>query len=72
MLFSIFLPLTAMVWVTLPKSKTEKIAVKISAVVIPIIVIDIVILMFTGNIAVHYENTSLKINATYWTDLAID
>lgn len=103
MLFSIFLPLTAMVWVmvcvisamviiptvysyyiykqhkkegiiytTPPRSKAEKIAVKISAIVVPIILIGAAVLMFTGNIEVHCEDTSFTINATYWTDLEID
>lgn len=103
MLFSIFLPLTAMVWVmvcvisamaiipivysyyiykqhkkegivytTPPRSKAEKIAVKISAIIVPIILVGVAVLMFTGNIEVHCEDTSFAINATYWTDLEID
>ena len=103
MLFSIFLPLTAMVWVmvcvisamviiptvysyyiykqhkkegivytTPPRSKAEKIAVKISAIIVPIILVGVAVLMFTGNIEVHCEDTSFTINATYWTDLEID
>ena len=103
MLFSNFLPPTAMVWVmvgaiaamvlipmaysyyiyrqhqkegiayvTSPRSNGEKITIRISAVILPIILIGTAILMFTGNIVVHCEDTSLKINATYWTDLAVD
>lgn len=103
MLFSIFLPLKAMVWFVLcvivamvimptvysyhiykqhqkkgivyvapPKGKAERFAGRISAVIVPIIFIGVGILMFTGNIAVHCEDTSLKINATYWTDLDVD
>ena len=103
MLFSIFFPLTAMVWVmacvitamviipmvysysiykqhqkegiiyaAAPKSGAEKIAVRISSVIGAIILIGVVILMFTGNIVVHCEDTALKINASYWTDLTVD
>lgn len=103
MLFSVFLPLKAMVWimvsvitaitvipiaysyyvykqhqkngiayVTLPKSKAEKIAVRISAVIVPIILIGVAILMFTGDIEVSCEDTSFKINATYWTDIEVN
>ena len=54
------------------KSSAEKIAVRITAVVIPIIFIGVAILMFTGNITVHCEDEALKINATYWTDLTVD
>lgn len=103
MLFSIFLPLTAMVYVmvcvisamavipivysyyiykqhqkegivytTPPRSKAEKIAVKISAIIVPIILIGIAVLMFTGNIEVRCKDTLFTIDATYWTDLEID
>ena len=103
MLFSVFLPLTAMVWImvcviavmvivpivysyyiykqhqkegivytTPPRSKAEKIAIRISSIIIPIILIGVAVLMFTGNIEVHCEDTSFTINATYWSDLEID
>ncbi len=103
LLFSVFLPFKAMVWiivsvitaiavipiaysysvykqhqkngivyVTPPKSKTEKIAVRISAVIVPIILIGVAVLMFTGNIEVNCEDTSFKINATYWTDIEVN
>lgn len=103
MLFSIFLPLTAMVWVmvcvisamaviptvysyyiykqhqkegivytTPPRSKAEKIAVKITAIIVPVILIGVAVLMFTGNIEVHCEDTSFTIDATYWTDLEVN
>jgi len=60
------------VYGTPKKSSAEKIAVRITAVVIPIIFIGVAILMFTGNITVHCEDEALKINATYWTDLTVD
>ena len=103
MLFSVFLPLTAMVWImvcviavmvivpivysyyiykqhqkegivytTPPRSKAEKIAIRISSIIVPIILIGVAVLMFTGNIEVHCEDTSFTINATYWSDLEID
>ena len=99
-LFSVFLPLAAMVWIlvcviaamviipivysyfiykqhqkegivyaTPPKSKAEKI---IATVVLPLILIGVAVLMFTGNIEVHCEDTSFTINATYWSDLEVD
>ena len=49
-----------------PKTKVERIAVKISAIVVPLILIGVVILMFTGNIQYEFTDDSLKINATYW------
>ena len=60
------------VYTTPPRSKAEKIAVKISAIIVPIILIGVAVLMFTGNIEVHCEDTSFTINATYWSDLEID
>ena len=103
LLLSIFLPLTAMVWVMVcviaamviipmvysysiykqhqkegiiydaaPRSGTEKIAVRITAIIVPIIFVGVAILMFTGSIEVKCEDTALTINATYWTDLEID
>ncbi len=54
-----------------PRSKAEKIAVRISAVVVPVILIGVAVLMFTGNIEVKCEDTSLSVNATYWTDIEV-
>ena len=54
------------------KSKADKIAAKISSVVVPLICIGLVIVMFTGNITVRCEDTALTIDATYWTDLTVD
>lgn len=103
MLFSIFLPLTAMIWVTVcmiitmilipmiysysiymqhqkegvvyissTKSNAEKIALRVSAVIVPLLLFGTAILMFTGNIDVQCEDTTFKINATYWTDIEVD
>ncbi len=54
-----------------PKSKSEKFAVGISAVIVPIIIVGTAILMFTGNIEVQCEDTAFQINADYWTDLKV-
>jgi len=102
-LFSVILPLRAMVWIAccvfvaamiipvvysyciykqhqkegvaytaLPTSKTEKIAIKISAIIVPIILIGVAILMFSGDVDVRFGDTSFVIDATYWTDLEVD
>lgn len=54
------------------KSKAEKIAQRISAVIIPIILAGVAILMFTGDIEVLCEDTAFQIRATYWTDIQVD
>lgn len=60
------------IYAAAPKSGAEKIATRITAIIVPIIFIGVAILMFTGNIALHCEDTALKINATYWTDLTVN
>ncbi len=52
-------------YVDAPSSKAEKIAIIVIAVIVAI-------LMFTGEIEVHCEDSSLKIEATYWADIEID
>ncbi len=59
-------------YVNAPSSKAEKTAIRITAVLVPIILIGVAILMFTGGIEVHREDTSLRIEATYWADIEID
>ncbi len=54
------------------KSRAEGIAAKISAVVVPLILVCIAILMFTGSINVSLGDTSLQIAATYYTDIEVD
>lgn len=58
-------------YTTPPRSKTEMIAVKITAVIVPVILIGIAVLMFTGKVDVDCEDTSFSIDTTYWTDLKI-
>ena len=47
-------------------------ALRITAVIVPIILLGVALLMFTGNIEVKCEDTALTINATYWTDVEIN
>lgn len=49
-----------------PGSKAERLAVKISAVTVPLILIGVFVLMFTGSIRYEFTEDSLKIDATYW------
>lgn len=60
------------VYAQAPKSSAGKFAVRITAVIVPIILLVAALLMFSGNIKVKCEDTALTINATYWTDLEID
>ena len=54
------------------KSKAEKVAVRISAVLVSLICISVTALMFTGSIEVRCEETALTIQAPYWQDLTVD
>jgi len=60
------------VYAKAPINGTEKTAVRITAVIVPIILLGVVLLLFTGRIAVYCEDTSLTIDASYWTDVVID
>ncbi len=59
-------------YVSTPKSNAEKAAGKFCSVAVTLIVIGIFIMMFTGEIYVSADDASLKIEATYWTDLDVD
>ena len=48
-----------------PKSKAEKIAVKTAAIFVPLILVGVMILMFTGNIQYEFTEDCLIIDATY-------
>ena len=54
------------------QNKSEKIAVRITAVVVPLILVGVALLMCTGDIEVTCKDTAFTIHATYWTDLEID
>ena len=60
------------VYAEVSQSGAEKIALRITAVIVPIILLGVALLMFTGNIEVKCEDTALTINATYWTDVEIN
>lgn len=60
------------VYAAAPKSKAEKIASRIAAVVVPLILVGITLVMFTGNVQVQCGDTSFQIHATYWTDMQVD
>ncbi len=55
-----------------PTGETGKLGVIISAIIVTVILIGVAILMFTGDIEVDCEDTSFKINATYYTDIEVD
>ena len=55
-----------------PASKAEKVALKISAIAIPLILIGVLVLMFTGSIEYEFTENTLKINATYHNDIAVN
>ncbi len=59
-------------YVDAPRSKAEKTAVRITAVIVPIILIGTAVLMFTGDIEVHCEDKAVRIEAAYWADIEID
>ena len=54
-----------------PKSRVEKIASKITAVTVPIVLIGVSLLLFTGSIKVTCGETALTIEASYWEDLSV-
>ncbi len=58
-------------YVAPPNSKSEKIIVVITAVVVPVIIIGTAILMFTGNIEVQCDDIAFQINADYFRDLKV-
>ncbi len=59
-------------YVSSAKSQGEKVVGIVTAIVVPIILIAVAIIMFTGNIEVSLEETSFKIDVTYWTDIDVD
>lgn len=51
--------------------KSDKVALWITAVTVPLILIGVAVLMFTGNIAVTYGETSFQVVAAYSDDLTV-
>lgn len=56
------------VYTPVAPSRKEKVARRISAVLVPIILVGVAVLMFTGSITATCEDTSLKISTTYWSN----
>ena len=59
-------------YTTQPKSKADKTAEKISAVMLPLILVGVAFLMFTGDVTVSYGETAMSVNATFWAESQID
>ena len=55
-----------------PKSKTEKIAVRITAVIVPFILIGVAVIMFLGDITVSYGDEALVVDSTFWQESYIE
>lgn len=51
--------------------KSDKVAIWISAIMVPLILIGVTVLMFTGNIEVTYGEKDFQIVATYTDDLTV-
>ncbi len=49
-----------------PRTKGEKIAIIITFIVVPLILIGVGILMFTGDVTVTYGETSFKVDSIYY------
>lgn len=56
----------------LTKTKADKIALRISTIVVPLILVGVAVLMFTGNISYTLEDGKLEITATYHSDLTVE
>ncbi len=57
---------------TADKSKAEKIAIKVSAVIVPLILIGCAVLLFTGEVEVQFQEDGLIVDTTYWNALSVD
>lgn len=55
-----------------PKSKGEKIALRITAILVPLIFGAAAVLLVSGDIEVTCGDSSLQIQADYWEDLKVD
>ena len=51
--------------------KSDKVAKWVSMVIVPVTLIAVAVLMFTGNIEVTYTETDFKITASYMDDLTV-
>lgn len=60
------------VYTATPRSKAGKIGVRISAAILPIILVGVAVIMFTGDVSIRYGTSSFHINATYWSDVEVE
>ena len=60
-----------MVYRAMPKTGAERMAGKVTAVLVPLILIGVGVLLFTGDIAVSCEASALRIQADYWSDVTV-
>lgn len=51
--------------------KSDKVAIRITQIVVPLILVGVAVLMFTGNIEVTYTETDFQIVAAYMDDLTV-
>lgn len=51
--------------------KSDKVAIWITAIAVPLILIGVMVLMFTGNIKLYYTETDFQIVASYADDLTV-
>jgi len=51
--------------------KSDKVALRITQIFVPLILVFVAILMFTGNIEITYSDTDLQIVASYMDDLIV-
>lgn len=54
------------------QKKSDKIALRITQIVVPLIFVGVAILMFTGNIEVTYSQNDFQIVASYMDDLTVN
>ena len=54
------------------KSKAEQIAMKLTVVLVPLILVGCTVVMFTGNVEIQLKEESLTVDATYWHELSVE
>ncbi len=60
------------VYTARPKSRTERIVSRVSAVLLSLILVGIAVVMLTGEIRVDCADTALRVDATYWSAIEVD
>ena len=51
--------------------KSDKVAIRITAIAVPLILVGVTVVMFTGNISVTYRESDFTIEASYMDDLTV-